>query len=461
MGVRISWLMLARNSDFDLFEASAASFALIRFRSAVFRPVTSCTVSTAPRMSLSGPAIRAAEKVSHLPFSPHGGEEIGEHADLQHVLDAAFRLVDIGYGLVVMIQEQVAQAGPFVLVERLPVVAAVPDILLGNAGQLLDGRVPMQDPVVPVDEKHGDRGPVDHGIQLPLAVLQPLFGQLPGSDVLVGTDGLDGHTPLVPDQPVADHHVSFLAVATDDSVLQIDLEEGVAGGEQLLQRIVDQTHVVGVHELPGIGLGGHAAAAFLGGGCAIEGVEPVVEGEDVGGQVHLPRRHFRKVQDKIHLGLPDSQFMGFLGIEKRAGMDDLKLPDCLPGSIQLLGEAFITGKKLLVGRFVFVSHGVSFYPCGSPVSLHRSIECHIFQLEHCRITVSSPKKHTFTPRGGPFFARVPDAVRGGVRPWSRAKGARPPSRRARASVRRPGNGLPGPGTPGHPACAGGSGCTAP
>ncbi|OPZ73762.1 MAG: hypothetical protein BWY82_01013 [Verrucomicrobia bacterium ADurb.Bin474] len=59
-GVRISWLMLARNSDFARFAASATSFAMRRLASVSLRSV----------MSLWVPAIRHAQPFALRSASP-------------------------------------------------------------------------------------------------------------------------------------------------------------------------------------------------------------------------------------------------------------------------------------------------------------------------------------------------------------------------------------------------------
>ena len=55
IGVRISWLMLARNSLLARVAASAASLARTSSRSACFRSVMSVKLTTAPLISPSPP----------------------------------------------------------------------------------------------------------------------------------------------------------------------------------------------------------------------------------------------------------------------------------------------------------------------------------------------------------------------------------------------------------------------
>ena len=177
-------------------------------------------------------------------------------------------------GVAVPVEQEIAQAWPFCFVKRPPVAVSVLHVLFGDAGELFHGLVPMEDVVLPVDEEHGDRRPVNHGMQFPFAVGQPVFRQLAAGDVLIDADGLDGCPVLVPDKAVSDDDMPHLAVAPEYSMLQGYFEIGIVGFANFFHRFVDHPDVGRMQEFTSVHLGGHVHAAFLFDGSPVQCVKP-------------------------------------------------------------------------------------------------------------------------------------------------------------------------------------------
>ncbi len=102
------------------------------------------------------------------------------------------------------IHQQVAKAGPGLVVECLPVKVRTDDILFLNSRDFLQGSVPLHHFMVPVDDELRDRRPVNDGLEFLLAVAQRLLRLLALADIGLRLSGRrhipennhDDQTPL-------------------------------------------------------------------------------------------------------------------------------------------------------------------------------------------------------------------------------------------------------------------------
>ena len=75
------------------------------------------------------------------------------------------------------VDEQICHAGPLLLVERPPVPVRADHRRGGYLADLLQGPVPVQDAVFPVDDEGRDEGPADDTVQDGLVCDERLRGQ--------------------------------------------------------------------------------------------------------------------------------------------------------------------------------------------------------------------------------------------------------------------------------------------